>query len=245
MMKGFTGVFLRELLIIRKRFFKMLISFSVTPLLYIIAFGWGLGQHMTVEGVSYMTFLIPGLIAMSSMTRSFAISSEINIARFYWHIFEEFQAAPVSNPAIAVGEVLGGILRGFFATFIICLFAFAAGVRLHLTPVFFLSILANTFTFSSLALITSMLVRSHADQSMLNNFIITPMSFLCGTVFSLNALPGWAQFLIQWLPLSPATRAIRSAALGWPVPWGALGATVLYGGVFFFVGVLAIRRAKE
>jgi hypothetical protein len=75
-MRGFTGVFTRELLIIKKRLLKMLLSFSVTPLLYLIAFGWGLGQKMTVEGVPYITFLLPGLIAMGSMTRSFAISSE-------------------------------------------------------------------------------------------------------------------------------------------------------------------------
>ena len=243
-MRGFTGIFTRELLIIKKRLLKMLISFSVTPLLYLIAFGWGLGQKMTVEGVPYITFLIPGLIAMGSMTRSFAISSEINIARFYWRIFEEFQAAPVSDLAIAVGEVLGGILRGFLATAIICVFAVFFHVRIHVTGAFLLAVLANAFTFSSLALITSMVVRSHADQSMLNNFVITPMAFLCGTVFSLKALPGWAHALIRWLPLSPATRAIRAAALGHLMPWDALATVLCFGIIFFILGTTAIRSAK-
>jgi len=244
-MRGFLGIFFREIMIIRKRFFKMLISFSVTPLLYLIAFGWGLGHKMTVEGVPYISFLLPGLIAMSSMSRSFAISSEINIARFYWHIFEEFQAAPVSNLAIASGEVLGGILRGFFASFIIIILAFLFHVKIHLNAFLFLAILGNTFTFSSLAIITSMLVRSHADQSMLNNFIITPMAFLCGTVFSLKALPGWAARLIQLLPLSPATKAIRASALGHPMPWIATGSVFACGIVFFILGVVAIRGARE
>ncbi|NIA10897.1 MAG: ABC transporter permease [Nitrospiraceae bacterium] len=244
-MRGFSGIFTREVMIIRKRFFKMLISFSVTPLLYLIAFGWGLGHKMTVEGIPYISFLLPGLIAMSSMSRSFAISSEINIARFYWHIFEEFQAAPVSNLAIASGEVLGGILRGFFASFIIIILAFLFHVKIHLNAFLFLAILGNTFTFSSLAIITSMLVRSHADQSMLNNFIITPMAFLCGTVFSLKALPGWAEGLIQLLPLSPATKAIRASALGHPMPWIATGSVFAGGIVFFILGVVAIRGARE
>jgi len=223
----------------------MLISFSVTPLLYLIAFGWGLGHKMTVEGVPYIFFLLPGLIAMSSMSRSFAISSEINIARFYWHIFEEFQAAPVSNLAIASGEVLGGILRGFLASIIIIIFAFLFHVKIHLNPVLFLAILGNTFAFSSLALITSMLVRSHADQSMLNNFIITPMAFLCGTVFSLKALPDWASGLIRLLPLSPATKAIRASALGHSIPWIALGSVFACGIVFFILGIISIRGARE
>ena len=54
-MKGFAGVFLRELLIIKKRIVKMLVSFSVSPLLYLIAFGWGLGQKITVEGMNYLS----------------------------------------------------------------------------------------------------------------------------------------------------------------------------------------------
>jgi len=244
-MRGFMGIFSREVMIIKRRFLKLLISFSVTPLLYLIAFGWGLGHKMTMEGVPYITFLLPGLIAMSSMSRSFAISSEINIARFYWRIFEEFQAAPVSNLAIASGEVLGGIFRGFFASFIIIVFAFLFQVKIHLNPGFFLAVLGNTFTFSSLALITSMLVRSHADQSMLNNFIITPMAFLCGTVFSLKTLPAWASGLIRLLPLSPATKAIRATALGHPIPWIATGSVFIYGLIFFILGVAAIGGARE
>ncbi len=244
-MKGFLGVFLRELLIIKKRIVKMLVSFSVSPLLYLIAFGWGIGHKITVEGMNYLSFLIPGLVAMSSMNRSFAISSEINIARFYWKIFEEFQAAPVSNFAIAAGEVLGGILRGLLASAVIIVLALFFGVRLNLGFFFFLAVLGNTFAFSSLALITSMLVKSHADQAMLTNFVITPMAFLCGTFFSLKTLPKWAYYTVKMLPLSHATIAIRAAALGKPMPWNALVITFCFGIVFFIIGIWAIRGAQE
>lgn len=244
-MKGFVGVFLRELLIIRKRILKMLVSFSVSPLLYLIAFGWGLGQKIRVEGMNYLSFLIPGLVAMSSMNRSFAISSEINIARFYWRIFEEFQAAPVSNLAIAAGEVMGGIIRGFIASLVIVTLALFFRVKVNLGPLFFVAVLGNTFAFSSLALITSMLVRSHADQSMLTNFLITPMAFLCGTFFSLKTLPAWAFYTVKLLPLSHATIAIRAAALGKPMPYNALFITYAFGIFFFVLGVWAIRGAQE
>ena len=109
-MTGFLGIFLREMMIIRKRIFKMLLSFSVSPMLYMVAFGLGLGRRLEVENVQYLIFLVPGLIAMSTMGQSFAISSEINISRFYWKIFEEFQSAPVSCTAIALGEVFAATL---------------------------------------------------------------------------------------------------------------------------------------
>ena len=245
MMRGWIAVYYRELLILKRRFPKIIASMSVSPLLYLIAFGYAMGKSVKIGGHTYMEFLIPGLVAMNSMTRAFGIGTEINISRFYWHIFEEFQAAPVSNLAIASGEVLGGIFRGFFASFIIIILAFLFHVKIHLNAFLFLAILGNTFTFSSLAIITSMLVRSHADQSMLNNFIITPMAFLCGTVFSLKALPGWAAGLIQLLPLSPATKAIRASALGHPMPWIATGGIFACGIVFFILGIVAIRGARE
>ena len=98
-------------------------SMSVGPLLYLVAFGLGMGQGVQVEGRSYIEFLIPGLIAMSSMTQAFAIASEINIARFYWRIFEEFQAAPIRNIAYVTGEVLAGITRALLSVAIIILIA--------------------------------------------------------------------------------------------------------------------------
>jgi len=74
-------------------------SWSVSPFLYLIAFGYALGRDVVIDGHTYMEFLIPGLAAMSSMTQAFVIASEINVARFYLHIFEEFQSAPISNSA--------------------------------------------------------------------------------------------------------------------------------------------------
>ena len=105
-MKGSLAVYYRELLILKRKLLKQIASMAVAPLLYLVAFGLAMGRDVTVQGHTYMEFLIPGLVAMSSMTQAFAIASEINIARFYWHIFEEFQAAPLSNVAYVAGEVL-------------------------------------------------------------------------------------------------------------------------------------------
>ena len=58
-----------------------------------------------------------------------------------------------------------------------------------------------------------MLVKSHADQSLLTSFVITPMAFLGGTFFPLSSFPGWAQTLIGLLPLTHAAHAIRSGSL--------------------------------
>ncbi len=244
MIRGVYAVFWREMVILRRRLFKTLASYAVSPLLFLIAFGWGMGRGLEAEGVDYLTFMIPGLMALSSMSHSFSISTDINVARFYWMTFEEFQTAPISSLSVAMGEVLSGMVRGLLASLIILLLAFCFGIRLRLNGIFSLFLFLNTFMFASAAVITSMMVKSHADQASLNTFFILPMSFLCGTFFSLSQLPNWAYFFTQILPLTHASLGIRAAALGKTVPIDSLIIMILYS-VFFFGGaVICIRRAS-
>ncbi len=243
-MKGFYGVFWREMIILKRRIFKTLASYAVSPLLFLIAFGWGMGKSIKVEGIEYLKFMIPGLIALSSMSQSFSISTEINIARFYWMTFEELQTAPISSLAITLGEVLAAVVRGMLACFVILFLAFFFGVKLNINLAFIMSVFLNTFIFGCAAVVTSMLVKSHADQASFNSFFIVPMSFLCGTFFSLKKLPSWAYMLTQVLPLTHASLSIRAAALGKSLPKLSFCIMIIYSFFFFIWAVVCVKRAS-
>jgi len=118
-MQGLIAVYLRETLILKRRLKRQIAGMAVSPLLYLIAFGYAMGDTAQFDGHTYLEFLIPGLVAMGSMTQSFGIATDINVARFYWYIFEEFQAAPISNAAYVTGEVLAGMTRGLLGIVII------------------------------------------------------------------------------------------------------------------------------
>lgn len=238
-------IFIREMILVRRRLAKMLLSMAVSPLLFLIAFGWGLGRGASMDGQDYLSFLVPGLMAMASMNRAFAISSEINIARFYWGVFEEFQAAPIQARDIVAGETLAGCVRGLMGAAVVYVLGLLFGVDLWPRPMFLLALGLNSFLFSALAVGTSMVVRSHADQSMLSNFFITPMAFLCGTFFSVDKLPGWAASLIELLPLTHTTRFIRAAAAGQPLPWTSIAVGAAFAVLFFFLAVKAVRLAQD
>lgn len=239
------AIYQRELLIWKKRFFRQLASMSVSPLLYLIAFGLGMGRDIRVGDQSYLEFLIPGLVAMNSMIQAFAIASEINIARFYWHIFEEFQAAPIRNIAYVTGEVLAGITRALFGTLIILVIAAFSGITLSYNLYFWLGVLLNSFVFASLAVGLAMLVRSHSDQALLSNFFITPMAFLGGTFFPVDRMPEWAQQILYFLPLTHASKCIRAAASGQrPDPFSLLLLATL-GTVLFVLAFHWVNRARE
>lgn len=243
-MKGWYAIYLREMLIIKRRALKMLASMSVTPALYLVAFGYGMGRGVSVSGHSYTEFLVPGLVAMASMNHAFAIAGEINISRFYWKTFEEFQAAPIRNIAYVTGEVLTGMTRALVAASVIIVIGYIFGVRLSYDLWFWLGVLLNGFVFSSVAVIAAMMVKSHADQNLLNNFIITPMAFLGGTVFPLSNMPEWAQWILKAMPLTHASHAIRESALGHGPDFVAYIILLITGSLCFAGAFYSVDKAR-
>ena len=244
-MQGFIAVYLREVLILKRRFKRQMAGMAVSPLLYLIAFGYAMGDAIRFDGHSYLEFLIPGLIAMSSMTQSFGIATDINVARFYWYIFEEFQAAPIRNAAYVTGEVLAGMTRALLGIGVILVLSLLLGVRLHYGPLLWLAVLLNSFVFASLAVALAMLVKSHADQSLLTSFVITPMAFLGGTFFPVERLPLWAQKILYLLPLTHAANTIRDVALGKIPDWRGFVVLAAVGVACFGLALGTVNKARD
>jgi len=91
----------------------------------------------------------------------------------------------------------------------------------------------------------AMLVKSHADQALLTNFVITPMAFLGGTFFPVDQMPSWVQKPLNLLPLTHAAHAVRTAAFeGAPeaFPYVLLASM---GVVLFVFALLCVNKAKE
>ncbi|MDR1083296.1 MAG: ABC transporter permease [Deltaproteobacteria bacterium] len=243
-MSAFTAVYLREILILKHRFKRQLAGQAISPLLFMLTFGLALGGSMTLDGHTYLEFLIPGLAAMASMVQGFSLAGDINVARFYYQVFDEIQSAPVSRLAYVLGESLAGLTRVMMAVLLVIIFGFFFGVRLNYGPLFFLALILNGLAFAALGVAMAMLVKSHADQSLLTTFIITPMSFLGGTFFPLDRLPGWAQDALYLLPLSHASMAARAAAFGQTPFWGSY--VILTGCLIFFfaLAMWTISKAK-
>lgn len=213
-LNGVKGVYYREFLVLYSRRWKILMSSSVSPLLFLLAFGYGVGRYSDVDGTNYLAFLIPGLIAMSSMNQSYGISTEINISRFYFKVFDEYLLAPVRRWEIVLGEILYGVTRGLIPVIIVAVYGLIIGVKLHFSLLFAVSLFMHLIVFSALGLIVALMVKNHGDQFAVNTFVITPMVFLSGTFYPVDKMP----FLVQWLaklfPLTYSTKLIRYSLLG-------------------------------
>jgi len=210
MLHGVRGIYLRETLILRRKIIKTLLASAVSPALFLLAFGYGVGRGAQVGGVDYLAFLLPGLLTMSSMNQAYGIATEINISRFYFKIFEEFLLAPLQRWEIIVGETCYGITKGFIPVLIIGLYSLLTGVSLSFGTLFLLALLLHLAIFALLGFIAAMIVKSHSDQATINAFLITPMMFLSGTFFPVEQMPLAIRAVASIFPLTYSTQLIRA-----------------------------------
>ncbi|TLN23055.1 ABC transporter [bacterium] len=242
-MNGVRGILYREFKLYSRRLPKHISGYLMSPFLFLLVFGWGVGRHVEMQGMTYIQFMLPGLATMSAMTQSYGMATEINIARFYWRIFEEFQMAPVSPWEIVLGEVIYGMARGLLAAGAVYFMGLFFGAWVAVGPLGILLYALHAFTFASAAVVAAMVVKTHADQGQINTFFIVPMSFLCGTFFPLERLPDWAGAVAKTLPLTHSNLAIRAVIFGQPLPVGSVLALLAFGIVFFALAVHLVRRA--
>ncbi|MCX7723614.1 MAG: ABC transporter, partial [Thermodesulfovibrio sp.] len=105
-------VFLKEMLHFKRKLLRLGYIFSamMAPIIYLVTFGLGLGKTVKLsEGTDYLTFLLPGLVAMSSMNNSYSwVASSLNLSRLYFKTFQVYIQSPIKPFSIMIGEVMAG-----------------------------------------------------------------------------------------------------------------------------------------
>ncbi|MDR2499691.1 MAG: ABC transporter permease [Treponema sp.] len=214
---AFTAILWREWLAFKSKWLSITLSSLTGPVLYITAFGWGLGSALTVDGMPYISFVIPGIIAMNSMTSGFSvIAVDINMARSYQKTFESVMISPAPVPAYVIARISANVLRCLYASLLILAAARCFGAAPRVDAYFCIVLILNASIFSTAGFLAGILIDSHADIAKLSSFVITPMSFLCGTFFPLEKFPPILRSIAAQLPLARTTTALRSGCASDP-----------------------------
>ncbi|MBI5140927.1 MAG: ABC transporter permease [Nitrospirae bacterium] len=242
---GFYVIFWREMLAIRKKFWKFLTGSLVMPVLYLVTFGWGVGGNMRMGGGSYLEFVLPGIIALSAMNNSFnGVATTLNISKLYYRTIEEIMVSPVSPWSIALGRVLAGCVRGMFSALLLVALGSILHVEIRFNLMFVAVLFLTTFAFGSLGVLAAMITKSHEDMANFSNVVILPMAFLSGTFFSPTHLPEPFTSIIMAYPLTHASLSLRAIAAGGGAPVTSLLILTFYAALFFTLGGLSVKRLE-
>ena len=228
----------------KRDFYKITLAAMISPLMYLIIFGMGI--QTTSHGEPYLNYLIPGIVAMSSMTGSFsAVAQNMSVQRLYEKALDQVMVSPTPLWQFIVGQIIGGSLRGMYSSCIIILLTMPIHTGLIFNLKSFAILFLNGTVFSTIALVLSFLAKSYADAPKYNAYIITPMSFLCNTFFSTEQMPAGFRQIVSILPLSQCSSMVRSIAYG-ENP-GYLGVIILlvYLAIFSTISFIFIYKKKN
>ena len=189
---------------------------TLTASLFIVIFGYSLGSRINeVSGVSYMFFLIPGLVMMSVISSSYAnTSSSLYIQRFQGSI-QELLVSSMSSLEIVSALVLAGLLRGIsVAVCVISVALLMAKVPIAHPGIVIFFVVCVAFIFSCAGFLTGIWAQDFDRLSVFQTYILTPLSYLGGVFFSISMLPSAWQKIALLNPILYFVNGLRYGFLG-------------------------------
>jgi ABC-2 type transport system permease protein len=188
---GAWTLFGKEVRRFLKVYFQTILAPVVTTLLFLAVFALALGRVAAeVKGVAFVEFLAPGLIMMAMVQNAFAnTSSSLIIAKVQGNIVDMLMpplSAAEQTLAVALGGVARGVVVGCAVTAAMALF-----VTVHIHSVGFIVFHAvmGSLMLSLLGMVGGIWADKFDHMAAVTNFIVTPLSFLSGTFYSIERLP--------------------------------------------------------
>ncbi|MEO6263671.1 MAG: ABC transporter permease [Luteimonas sp.] len=236
----------REVARILRIWGQTLVPPAITMTLYFLIFGGLIGSRVgSMDGISYMDFIVPGLVMMAVIQNSYAnISSSFFGAKFGRHV-EELLVSPMPSWVILTGYVAGAVLRGLLVGAIVLLIAMLfTKVRIPHPLVTLSTVLLGATIFSLAGFINAVYAKKFDDVAIVPTFILTPLTYLGGVFYSVKLLPGWAETMTHANPIFYMVNAFRYGLLGVSdVPlWVAYALMLGFVAVLAALGLWLLKR---
>ena len=228
----------REVARILRIWTQTLLPSAITMTLYFVIFGRMVGSRIgdIVPGVSYIDYIVPGLIMMAVITNSYGnISSSFFGAKFGRYV-EEMLASPMPSWVILTGYVGGTVLRGVLVAIIVLVISlFFTRIHLYHPWITLSSVLLTSVVFALAGFVNAVFAKKFDDIALVPTFVLAPLTYLGGVFYSVNALGSPWREISHANPILYMVNAFRYGLLGISdVPLG-----IAYGVMTGFAVVLA------
>ena len=199
---GFRTLYIKEVSRFLVVWAQTLLSPLVSSLLFLSVLSLALGNERgEVLGFSFISFLAPGLIAMSIIQQSFSHSvSSLMIAKIQGNITDTL-FAPLSAAEVSLAIIFAAVTRSL-VILIISIIVFSLIVEIHINSIFYILVGAflGSFILGALGFITGLWAEKFDHTATITNFIVTPLSFLSGVFYSIDRLPAFFQSISKINP---------------------------------------------
>ena len=213
---GFKAIYLHEMDRFRRTLGQSLLSPVISTCLYFIVFGSVIGGYVeNIDGVSYGSYIVPGLLMLTLLTQSISNTSfGIFFPKFNGTIYE-ILAAPISTFEVVLAFVGAGATKTLIVgiiIFITSMFFVEVKVQYPLLMVFLLILVS--FTFALFGFLIGLMSTNFEQMSIIPSLVITPMVFLGGSLYSLDMLPEFWQMVTYFNPVVYLINGLRYSFYG-------------------------------
>ena len=186
-----------------------------SSILYIVIFGFTLEKRISsIDGIPYTIFIIPGLIMMNALTNATSNSASSMLQMKLLGQLPDILQAPLSSFEISLAYIIGGTVRGTVNGLLILLVGMSlADMTIAEPAATIIFIIIVSWAFSSIGLLLGQLADSWDQLATMQNFILTPLSFLGGIFYSIKMLPDWAQVASHYNPIYYMINGLRYTIL--------------------------------
>lgn len=216
-------VWLRHFTVFRKNAFFFALSMLAEPVLYLFAFGYGVGGlvgsvHLHGAEISYRSFVISGVVGQAVLFQGFTECSYGGFVRMYYQrIFQSIAITPITLSEVLWAELSWGTTRGTVAALVVSLIGVLAGDFPLVSPLLLLPLcVVGSLLFASMGLLTAALSKNIDHLSYPQYLVVVPMFLVCGVFYPVESLPLVAQRIAWALPLTGLNSLCRTIALGSP-----------------------------
>lgn len=191
----------------------------ITSVLYFLVFGTVLGSRIgDMQGVDYMTFVVPGLVMLAIVTTSYANTSfTFFSSKFFARNIEEILVSPTPPWLMIAGFVGGGVVRGILTGALVLLVSiFFTGLELSVHNLLIILGFATLtcLVFALAGLVNGIYAKTIDGINIVPTFVLTPLVYLGGVFYSVHSLPEWWQAITYANPLFYLINGFRYGFLG-------------------------------
>lgn len=191
----------------------------ITSILYFTIFGSVLGSRIgSMQGVEYMSFVVPGLVMLAIVTTSYANTSfTFFTSKFFARSIDEILVSPTPPWLLIAGFISGGVVRGMVTgTLVLLISLFFTGLTLSIAHalIVFVFALLTALLFSLAGLVNGVYAKSMDAINIVPTFVLTPLVYLGGVFYSVHSLPAAAQYLTYLNPVFYLVNGFRYGFLG-------------------------------
>jgi ABC-2 type transport system permease protein/oleandomycin transport system permease protein len=227
---------------------QLLVFSTIQPVIFVLMFRYVFGGAITVPGVGYVDFLMPGIfvqtVVFGSMAAAIGLATDLKSG-----LMERFHSLPMTRSAVLAGRTLADLVRNAFVAALMTGVGFAVGFRIHTNVLAFLAgialVLLFGYTFAWIFATVGLAVGDPETAQAASFPVMAPLVFASSAFVPVESMPGWLQVFAEHQPVSVTASAVRALAIGGPTTSYVLQCLAWCFGILVVFAPLAVMRYRR